>query len=138
MNKLLENSGAGTTHFPKTAVTIVAIPSVDLNIPGILIDKVNKIVFKVALYCSLKHPAKYIGKKPRKYTIPAKPLGPQGDRSVAIGHQASDQVRIYKETSPNNGNTSGVVGGLMHLQKYQRVRTEPLKVLSRCGFVMHL
>jgi len=28
-------------------------------------------------YPSLKHPAKYIGKKPRKYTIPAKPLGPQ-------------------------------------------------------------
>ena len=49
---------------------------------------------------------------------------------MAIGHQASDQVRIYKETSPNNGNTSGVVGGLMHLQKYQRVRTEPLSPLT--------
>ena len=73
--------------------------------------------------CSLKHPAKYIGKKPRKYTIPAKPLGPQGDRSV-VGHQASDQVRIYKESSPNNGNTDvgGVGVGMMHLHKYQRVR----------------
>ena len=34
MNKLLENSVVVTTHFPKTVVTIAAIPSVDLNIPG--------------------------------------------------------------------------------------------------------
>jgi hypothetical protein len=41
---------------------------------------------------SLKHPAKYIGRKPRKYTIPAKPLVPrqQPDGSAPGG----DQVRM--------------------------------------------
>ena len=63
---------------------------------------------------SLKHPAKYIGKKPRKYTIPAKPLGPQGSGSGV--HQASDQVRVYRDSSANTN------GGGLHLQKYQRVR----------------
>lgn len=62
---------------------------------------------------SLKHPAKYIGKKPRKYTIPAKPLGPQGQLP-----QNSDQVRIYSQTSDvdNHG------GMLLHSAKYARVK----------------
>jgi hypothetical protein len=64
-------------------------------------------------FCSLKHPSKYVGKKPRKYTIPAKPYPPSsgnlstlsnngiGDNSVATtagGAGGNDpQVRMVKK-----------------------------------------
>ena len=60
-------------------------------------------------FYSLKHPAKYIGKKPRKYTIPAKPLAP-----VLPG---PDQVRIYATDSDGAG-----VMQLSHSSQYIRVR----------------
>jgi len=44
-------------------------------------------------YPSLKHPAKYIGKKPRKYTIPAKPLGPQ-QASMSAVPSTGDQMNM--------------------------------------------
>ena len=61
---------------------------------------------------SLKHPAKYIGKKPRKYIIPAKPLTPMHLQSISgnspnetdsgsgTGRMASnEQVHMYREMS---------------------------------------
>ena len=62
-------------------------------------------------FFSLKHPAKYIGKKPRKYTIPAKPLAPT--------LPGPDQVRIYSASNTGDG------AGLMqhtHSSQYLRVR----------------
>ena len=92
MNKLLENSGAVTTHFPKTAVTIVAIPSVDLNIPGILIDKVNKIVFKIALLLQLETPGQIHRQEAPKVHHPSqtvrtsrRPLGGHWTSSIRSG-----------------------------------------------------
>ena len=66
---------------------------------------------------SLKHPAKYIGKKPRKYTIPAKPLGPQ---QSSMNATSGDQVRIYKSNSAISG--AGGMGSLQQNSQYQRVR----------------
>merc|ERR1711884_449171 len=46
-------------------------------------------------YPSLKHPAKYIGKKPRKYTIPAKPLAPNiinDQMNVVDGRDIDDDL----------------------------------------------
>ena len=57
----------------------------------------------------MKHPAKYIGKKPRKYTIPAKPLAPN----------INDQVRIY---STNSTSGDGQVMHNTHSSQYLRVR----------------
>ena len=67
---------------------------------------------------SLKHPTKYVGKKTRKYVIPAKPITPlhlraqqqqqaagQADQqAVASGGQGSgpqggSEVQMYRETS---------------------------------------
>ena len=58
----------------------------------------------------MKHPAKYIGKKPRKYTIPAKPLAP---------NIINDQVRIY---STNSTSGDGQVMHNTHSSQYLRVR----------------
>jgi len=60
-------------------------------------------------YPSLKHPAKYIGKKPRKYTIPAKPLAP---------NIINDQVRIY---STNSTSGDGQVMHNTHSSQYLRM-----------------
>ncbi len=63
----------------------------------------------ICLHCfSLKHPAKYIGRKPRKYTIPAKPLGPIQQTPDGGG----EQVRMYREPS----------SGALHPSQYIRVR----------------
>lgn len=60
-------------------------------------------------YPSLKHPAKYIGRKPRKYTIPAKPLGPlQQSADLPSG---VEQVRMYREPS----------SGALHPSQYTRM-----------------
>ena len=68
--------------------------------------------FDKILLFSLKHPAKYIGKKPRKYIIPAKPLTPMHLQSISgnspnetdsgggTGRIASnEQVHMYREMS---------------------------------------
>ena len=67
---------------------------------------------------SLKHPSKYVGKKPRKYTIPAKPYPPNpmgqmsknGGRALTNSAVESnqDQVRIYRGDKQNmNQNNPG-------------------------------
>jgi hypothetical protein len=63
------------------------------------------------LLFSLKHPAKYIGRKPRKYTIPAKPLGPI-QQTPEGGGGPGEQVRMYREPS----------SGALHPSQYIRVR----------------
>lgn len=60
-------------------------------------------------FFSLKHPAKYIGRKPRKYTIPAKPLAPIQQQTPDGG---PEQVRMYREPS----------SGALHPSQYIRVR----------------
>ena len=63
-------------------------------------------------YFSLKHPAKYIGKKPRKYIIPAKPLTPMHLQSLSGNSPnetdsgggngrvtSNEQVHMYREMS---------------------------------------
>jgi hypothetical protein len=67
--------------------------------------------YEIILF-SLKHPAKYIGKKPRKYIIPAKPLTPMHLQSISgnspnetdsgggTGRIAvNEQVHMYREMS---------------------------------------
>ena len=67
-------------------------------------------LYNFHFFFSLKHPAKYIGKKPRKYTIPAKPLAP---------NIINDQVRIY---STNSTSGDGQVMHNTHSSQYLRVR----------------
>ena len=112
MNKSLESSVEAITHFLRVFVTIVAIPFVDLNIPGIYFRYTFSVKSQhnFQFFFSLKHPAKYIGKKPRKYTIPAKPLAP---------NIINDQVRIY---STNSTSGDGQVMHNTHSSQYLRVR----------------
>ena len=70
---------------------------------------INQFCCIIFIFFSLKHPAKYIGKKPRKYTIPAKPLAPN----------INDQVRIY---STNSTSGDGQVMHNTHSSQYLRVR----------------
>ena len=76
-------------------------------------------------HCSLKHPAKYIGKKPRKYIIPAKPLTPmhlqslnasspnETDSGNGTGRVTSnEQVHMYREMS----------SGALNRATYNKVR----------------
>ena len=70
-----------------------------------LILEITKTVF---IFSSLKHPAKYIGRKPRKYTIPAKPLAPIQQQTPDGG---PEQVRMYREPS----------SGALHPSQYIRV-----------------
>ncbi|XP_059090491.1 palmitoyltransferase ZDHHC8-like isoform X1 [Tigriopus californicus] len=75
-------------------------------------------------YPSLKHPAKYVGKKRRKYTIPAKPYPPSVNAaggqnrvddgpSVSIngngahGEILTEQVRVYRDATSTNAPTAG-------------------------------
>ncbi len=80
--------------------------------------------------CSLKHPGKYIGKKPRKYTIPAKPLAPRG-QSSSQQHMSADQVRIYSSSSGVGVSMSG--GQNAH---YSRVRNSSSRK-NGFSFVIH-
>ena len=43
-------------------------------------------------YPSLKHPSKYVGKKPRKYTIPAKPYPPSSGNLSALSAAANNSI----------------------------------------------
>jgi hypothetical protein len=72
----------------------------------------------ILLRFSLKHPSKFVGKKPRKYTIPARPYplastngpaggggagaAPAGGAAAVIatgGDHSQHQVRVYRESS---------------------------------------
>merc|ERR1719237_445072 len=43
-------------------------------------------------YPSLKHPSKYVGKKPRKYTIPAKPYPPSSGNLSSLSAAANNSI----------------------------------------------
>jgi len=59
---------------------------------------------------SLKHPTKYIGRKPRKYTIPAKALGSLPS-PIEVQDDIDGQVRMYRKPS----------SGALHPSQYTRV-----------------
>ena len=76
---------------------------------------------------SLKHPAKYIGKKPRKYIIPAKPLTPMHLQSLNANSPdetgkgssrvtSNEQVHMYREMS----------SGALNRATYNKVRIRVL------------
>eukprot|EP00095_Tigriopus_kingsejongensis_P007921 maker-scaffold1210_size55525-snap-gene-0.22 protein:Tk07921 transcript:maker-scaffold1210_size55525-snap-gene-0.22-mRNA-1 annotation:"palmitoyltransferase zdhhc5" len=67
-------------------------------------------------YPSLKHPSKYVGKKRRKYTIPAKPYPPSGNpggnpgapgSGLSANNGESEQVRVYRDTTSTNAPAVG-------------------------------
>lgn len=83
-------------------------------------------VWRICPLCSLKHPAKYVGKKRRKYTIPAKPYPPSGNPGAGVGpnrgddgpsvsingngahgETLSEQVRVYRDATSTNAPTAG-------------------------------
>ena len=51
-------------------------------------------------YPSLKHPSKYVGKKPRKYTIPAKPYPPSSGNLSALSAAANNSVATSGGNDP--------------------------------------
>ena len=87
-----------------------------------MVPNTNQVTNMVFLFfISLKHPSKYVGKKPRKYTVPANPYQPPPpgsaqDQRIQVnnGNNKQQQVRVYRE----GGNMQG------QGKQYSRVRLQ--------------
>jgi len=102
----------GIIRFLKSEIIVIRIAQAMIFFIGSLYFCDYVLCYQRIIFLfSLKHPAKYIGRKPRKYTIPAKPLGPI-QQTPEGGGGPGEQVRMYREPS----------SGALHPSQYIRVR----------------
>ena len=132
MNKWLANSGVATTPSGFHSIIVVDINLLSFNKTHFLqqkllhelllypvwssVPKVRIVKIRIVLILkisSLKHPAKYVGRKPRKYTVPV-PVAGSGEASASLTgkthigdhHQFHHQLNFYPLFSGNVASSS--------------------------------
>ena len=110
MNKSLENSVVATIHSVKVVVITAVLPFAAHSIQG-----TYQLVFIISLFkpltcCSLKNPAKYVGRKPRKYTVPV-PVAVDANSERSVGNITSGVSGVGRASGRGPGGRANVPGG---------------------------